>query len=107
MFTGIIVGAAESILEINIKEYIPIIAMLLILATVFLLFKLFHVGTKLLWRLLVNGLVGAALLFLFNLLLSTCFDMHFFEIPITWVSAVVAGTLGVPGVLLLLLFKYI
>ena len=106
MFNGLVVGAASSILDVDIKRYVPIVVMLLVLAMVFLLFKLFHVGTKLLWRLLINGLLGAALLFVFNLILYTCLDMDFFEIPITWVSSVIAGVLGIPGVLLLLLLKY-
>ena len=97
--------AAASILDIDIRSYLPLIIMIFMLGLVFLLFKIFHVGTKLLWRLLVNGLLGLAMLFLFNLILDTFFEMSFFKIEITWTSAIVAGVLGVPGVLLLLLLQ--
>ncbi len=92
-------------LDIDLKGYMPLIIMVAVLGAVFLLFKLFNVSTKLLWRLLINGLLGAFMLFAFNLILSNILDMDFFELPITWTSAVVAGVLGVPGILLLLLLK--
>lgn len=99
--------AGATFLDINIRSYVPLIVMFFILGMVFLLFKLFHVGTKLLWRLLINGLLGAMMLFVFNLFLDTFFDMDFFRIDINWTSAIVAGVLGIPGVLLLLLLKNI
>lgn len=107
MFGTLLPAVGATMLDIDIKSYVPLIVMLFILALVFLLFKLFHVSTKLLWRLLVNGLIGTFLLFLFNLILGVYLEMDFFKIPITWVSAVVAGTLGIPGVLLLLILKFI
>ena len=100
-----IVLAPTSVLDINLRSYVPLIIMIFLLGLVFLLFKIFHVGTKLLWRLLINGLLGVFLLFMFNLLLDTVFEMDFFRIDITWTSAIVAGVLGVPGVLLLLLLQ--
>ena len=99
--------SGASILDIDIRTYMPLIGMFLILAVVFLLFRIFNVGTKLLWRLLLNGFIGVAMLFLFDFVFDTFFEMSFFHIDITWVSAVVAGTLGVPGVLLLLVLKWV
>ena len=92
-------------LDIDIRSYMPLIIMFAILAAVFILFRIFRVSTKLLWSLLINGLLGALMLFVFNMMLSDAMGMHFFEIPITWTSAVVAGVLGVPGIILLLLLK--
>lgn len=99
--------AGASVLDIDIKSYVPLIVMFFILGAVFFLFKIFRVGTKLLWRLLINGLLGIFMLFLFNLFFDVFFGMDFFHIDINWVSAVAAGTLGVPGVLLLLALKWI
>lgn len=105
MFGSLLPAVGVSLLDIDVKTYVPLIIIIFILMLVFLLFKIFHVSTKLLWRLLINSMLGAFLLFMFNLLLDVYWGMDFFRIPINWVSAVVAGTLGVPGVLLLLVLK--
>lgn len=91
--------------DIDLRSYMPLFVILLLLGSVFLLFKVFHVSTAILWRLLINGLLGTFLLFLFNIIFYVYFDMEFFYIPITWVSAVIAGVLGIPGVILLLILK--
>ena len=107
MFNAVSSLLGASILDIDVKSYVPLIVMFFLLGLVFLLFKIFRVGTKLLWRLLINGLLGVFMLFLFNMFLDLFLGMDFFHIEITWVSAVIAGTLGVPGVLLLLVLKWV
>jgi|GEM_PF-147832 len=97
---------ADSLLDIDIAGYMPLLVVLLVLlCAVFLLFRLVHVNTSWLWRLLVNGLLGVLMMLVFNVFFYIYLDMEFFCIPITWASAIVAGVLGIPGVLLLLVLK--
>ena len=77
------------------------------LLLMFILFKLFGVASKLLWKILINGIIGAAMLCLFDIVFVTYLKMSFFKIPITWVTSLVAGFLGIPGVLLLLILQFI
>ena len=58
---------------------------------------------KVLWKLVVNALLGAVILFLFN------FVGGFFSlsIPINALNALITGVLGVPGVILLLVLQWI
>ncbi len=88
-------------------SYIPLIAICGVLLVLFLIFKLIKVSSKLLWRLLVNGLLGAALLLLFDTVFVRLLGLDFFYIPITWVTSLAAGVLGVPGVILLLILQLI
>ena len=64
-------------------------------------------SVKFLWKLLINGIIGAGMLILFDIVFVTYLHMDFFFIPITWVNCAVAGVLGVPGVILLLLLQFI
>lgn len=67
------------------------------------LFKLLK--TPLTWalKLLLNALVGFVGLFVFNFLGS----FVGISLGLNWVNALVTGLLGFPGVILLLLIKYI
>jgi inhibitor of the pro-sigma K processing machinery len=63
--------------------------------------KILAVPLKILWKLLINAVIGAVLLLIFN------FVGGFinFTIPITPISALVAGILGIPGVIILALIQ--
>ena len=104
---GIILSAGNTTLQIQIEEYIPLIVVCAALAVIFICFKLFGVTNKVLWRLLINGIIGAGMLILFDIVFVTYLKMQFFYIPINWLTASVAGVLGVPGVLVLLLLQFI
>ncbi len=91
----------------SLALYTPLLAILAVLLILFVIFKVFKVSVKILWKLLINGLVGAGLLFLFNLVLADLLSLEFFRIGISWLSALVAGILGIPGVLLMLILKFI
>ena len=101
----ILPAAALTDLDIDVKTYMPLFIIILLLGSIFILFRLFRVSTPLLWRLLINGALGAFMLLFFNVFFYIYLDMEFFSIPVNWVSAVIAGVLGVPGVLLLMAFK--
>lgn len=104
---GIILSAGNTTLQIQIEEYIPLIVICAALAAIFICFKLFGVSVKILWKLLINGLIGAGMLCLFDIVFVTYLKMEFFRIPINWLNSIIAGVLGVPGVLLLLVLKFI
>lgn len=101
-----IILSAEQ-LSFNIGEYMPLIVVCAVLALALVVFKLFGVTSRILWKLLVNSLIGAGMLCLFDIIFVAYLQMHFFYIPITWVNCLVAGLLGIPGVLLLLILQVI
>ncbi|HHU69154.1 MAG TPA: pro-sigmaK processing inhibitor BofA [Thermoanaerobacterales bacterium] len=65
--------------------------------------RILFVPLKFVFRLLINGLVGGLLLWLINIV-GEAFG---FAIAINPVTALVAGILGVPGVVLLIALKYV
>lgn len=101
------VMGASSALNIQIGQYVPLLIICAVLAGLFLVFKLLGVTVKILWKLLINGIIGAAMLCLFDIVFVTYLKMNFFYIPINWTTALVAGFLGIPGVLLLLILQFI
>jgi inhibitor of the pro-sigma K processing machinery len=56
---------------------------------------------KLLWKLIINSLIGLVLLLLVNYLAAR----FGFELPVNIITVLVAGFLGIPGVLLLICFQ--
>ena len=66
-----------------------------------LIIKLFSTPIKWALKLLLNALLGFVMLFVFNFLGG------FIELELTvgWLSAIVAGILGIPGIILLLLIE--
>lgn len=66
-----------------------------------LIIKLFSKPIKWIFKLLLNTLLGFVLLFVFNYL------GQFVGLSITvgWLSALVTGVLGIPGIILLLLIE--
>lgn len=78
-----------------------------ILAYVFGIILLYFVGrmfllpVKLVFRLVYNGLIGGAMLWVVNYIGA----YMKFAIAINPITALIAGFLGIPGVVLLILFK--
>jgi inhibitor of the pro-sigma K processing machinery len=71
------------------------------LLLLYLIARLFFVPLRILMRLLYNGIIGGLLLWLVNLV-GSFFGV---TIPINPLTALAAGFLGVPGVVLLLLLR--
>ena len=67
------------------------------LVVLFLIINMFSLSLKLLW----NGICGVVLLWLFNIL-GGPFGV---TIPIHFISALVAGFFGIPGVVVMLLYQ--
>ena len=80
-----------------------------ILAYAFGLFLLYIIGMllvvpiKIIIKLIINGVLGALLLFVVNIIGR----FANFAIPINPVSAIVTGLLGIPGVILLFILQKI
>lgn len=74
-----------------------IIAALFLLVIIYMAAQVFIKPVKLLWKLVINSAVGLVLLLLANYL-GTFFE---FSLPVNVVSVLLAGFLGIPGVLLL------
>lgn len=69
----------------------------------YLIARLLLVPVRILVRLLYNGLIGGVLLWLVNLV-GGLFSIM---IPINPITALTAGFLGVPGIVLLILLQYL
>ena len=80
-----------------------------LLAFIFGLFLLYIIGLllvipiKVILKLIANGILGGILLLVFNLI-GGIFGLNLVINPVT---AIVAGFLGVPGVILLLILQWI
>lgn len=81
-------------MEVVLYFLIAIVAMVVIV-------KLFSWPLKILGKLILNGALGVLLLLLVNFIGGTI-DLI---IPINAVSALIAGFLGVPGVIFLIIFN--
>jgi inhibitor of the pro-sigma K processing machinery len=69
----------------------------------YLLAKLLFVPLKILWRLVYNALIGGVMLWVLNLV-GGYFGLH---VPINAITALIAGFLGIPGVILLIILQYL
>ncbi|MDN5344351.1 MAG: inhibitor of the pro-sigma processing machinery [Clostridia bacterium] len=81
----------------------------LILAGVFLLFLVYLLGSillkplKLVFKIIINSFFGLLLLWAFNFFGSY---FHFF-IPLNWLTVLIAGFLGLPGLVLLIFLRLV
>ncbi len=75
------------------KIILPVIAGVLL----FGLIRLLLLPMRLVWKLLINGISGVLLLWVVNLTAG----FTGFSIPVNLVTAIISGTLGLPGILLL------
>lgn len=79
---------------------LPFVGAVLVL---FIILKLLALPMKLIIKLLVNGVIGGVIIWIINLI-----GANFgFLLPINWISAIVVGILGIPGVILLTIFHFI
>ncbi len=67
----------------------------------FLLLKLLALSTAIILKLVVNGILGLVLLYVFNFV-GGAFGL---TLEINTINALVAGFFGVPGIVVLLLLK--
>lgn len=79
----------------------PIIGVVLGLVLLLLFGKVLLIPVKVIMKLIVNGLLGALLLFVINAV-GQSFGL---TLEITTINALVAGFFGLPGVIVLLLLR--
>lgn len=80
-------------------ETMSIVSFLIALFVLVLVIKLLHKSTKVVVGFLINALVGAVILWVLNI-----FGLG---IAITWLSAAIVGIFGIPGVIVLLVLKFV
>lgn len=78
-----------------------VFALLIGFGILWLACKLLKISIKVFWKLFVNALIGAAVLLLINFF-GAAIGL---SISITFISALVVGVFGVPGVVLLLILS--
>lgn len=70
-------------------------------AVLFIVLKIISAPIKLIIKLMLNVLIGGVVLFIINY-----FGANFgFTLDINWLSALLVGVLGVPGVVILVIMK--
>ncbi|MDU4892805.1 MAG: pro-sigmaK processing inhibitor BofA family protein [Clostridium sp.] len=80
-----------------------IVYFIIAVLAIFIVGKIFAWPFKILLNLIINGIMGGVLLFLINLVGSK-FGLI---IPINAITALIAGFLGIPGVLFLVIVNYL
>lgn len=78
-----------------------IMAALFLLVILYILAQVFLKPIKLLWKLILNSAIGLILLLIVNYI-GAYFS---FKIAINIITVLIAGFLGVPGILLLICFQ--
>ncbi|HOB11844.1 MAG TPA: pro-sigmaK processing inhibitor BofA family protein [Syntrophomonadaceae bacterium] len=78
-----------------------IMAALFLLVILYLVAQVFMKPIKLLWKLLFNSAVGLILLLVVNYIGG----YFHFSLPINIITVLIAGFLGLPGILLLVCFQ--
>ncbi|MCE5286620.1 MAG: pro-sigmaK processing inhibitor BofA family protein [Pelosinus sp.] len=82
-------------------EWSVLLAFAVGIVLIYLVGRMFLMPVRLVFRLIYNGLIGGIMLWVVNLIGSYIG----FTIAINPLSALIAGFLGLPGVVLLILFK--
>ena len=83
--------------EINL-----IIAYIIGIIILFLIGKVLLLPIKFLLKLIYNALIGGIILIIINLF----GNFINFDIPVNFISALIVGILGIPGIALLVILKY-
>ena len=83
--------------------FVSLVLLAIVSMMILLLIKLFKTPLKWIFKLVINGGLGFIGLFILNLIGG----LIGIELGLNWVNAIVVGFLGVPGIILLLLLKYL
>ena len=71
-----------------------ILVILGVILAAWVLLKLFKVSFKIIWKLLVNALIGGLVVFVLNFIPGV-------NMPINWLTTILTGLFGVPAVLVI------
>lgn len=84
-------------------DFTMILPILIGVAILFVVLKLLALPMKIIIKLVINGLVGGLVIFVINLI-----GANFgFMIDLTWITALIVGFLGVPGVVIVAILQFI
>lgn len=75
-----------------------ILVILGVILAAWVLLKLFKVSFKIIWKLLVNALIGGLVLFVLNFIPGV-------NMPINWLTTILTGLFGVPAVLVIFIIS--
>lgn len=81
-------------------EYLSFLVALIVL---YIVLKIIATPVKIIIKLMINAFVGGVVLFLINLV-GTSFG---FVLNITWLTSLIVGIFGVPGVVLVILLQIV
>lgn len=84
-------------------DFTMILPILIGVGILFIVLKLLALPMKLIIKLVINGIVGGILIFVVNLI-GTNFG---FVIDLNWITALIVGFLGVPGVVIVAILQFI
>ena len=77
------------------------ITFIIAIAVLFIVLKILSLPMKLIIKLVVNGLIGGVVIWIINLI-GASFG---FAITLNWITALVVGILGIPGVIILTIIQ--
>ena len=77
------------------------ITFIIAIAVLFIVLKILSLPMKLIIKLVVNGLIGGVVIWVINLI-GASFG---FTIALNWITALVVGILGIPGVIILAIIQ--
>ena len=84
-------------------DFTMILPILIGVAILFIVLKLLALPMKLIIKLVINGIVGGIIIFVVNLI-----GANFgFVIDLNWITALLVGFLGVPGVIIVAILQFI
>lgn len=80
-----------------------VLTFLIAVVVLFVILKLISLPLKIIIKLMVNAFIGGAILFLINIV-GARFGLM---LDINWITALIVGFLGVPGVIIVLILHFI
>lgn len=84
-------------------DFTLILPFLIGLAVLFIVLKILTLPMKIIIKLLINGVVGGAIILVINLI-----GANFgFTLDLNWITALIVGILGVPGVVIVAILQFI
>lgn len=84
-------------------DFTMILPILIGVAVLFIVLKLLALPMKIIIKLVINGLVGGLIIFVINLI-----GANFgFIIDLNWITALIVGFLGVPGVVIVAILQFV
>lgn len=81
-------------------DVVPILTFLGAMIVLFIVLKVISLPIKIIVKLLINALIGGVVLFLINL-------TGLITLKITWITALIVGLLGIPGVLIVIVLHFL